>query len=115
MAEERHDPPPPREPEAFRFSWIAAQRGRTEHAVTEDAHAEGMEAGDGMYLALCGVTFLAASMSAEPNGQCSQCCTFLRARFEMRDFPRRMSKPRRKRRIRRRASAAREEVSRDQP
>lgn len=71
------------------FSWITAQDEGTEHAVTDEAHVAGMDAGKGIYLAVCGANFLAACMDAGPRRR----CPFCRARTELRDRPERMSRP----------------------
>jgi hypothetical protein len=75
------------------FSWITAQADGTEHAVTDEAHVAGMDAGDGMYEAMCDARFLIACQDVGPRGRCSCCWAFLRARAEMRDIDERMSRP----------------------
>jgi hypothetical protein len=67
-------------PAKIRFSWITAQADGAEHAVTDEAHVAGMQAGKGRYEAACGVVFLAACMDAGPLGRCASCRAFLRAR-----------------------------------
>lgn len=81
-------------PTDIRHSWITAQADRTEHAVTYDAQVAGMAAGDGRYVALCGIGFLAGPMETAPSGECSSCVTFLRARTELRDLEQRMNERR---------------------
>lgn len=76
-----------------RLSWITAQADGTEHAVTDEAHVAGMEVGDGVFEAVCGVRFLAACMDAGPLDRCSLCVAFLHARAEMRSFEERMNRP----------------------
>lgn len=65
--------------------WITEQSPkRVEHAVSDDAQAE---ARDGVFAALCGETFVAASMSVAPvGGQCRYCV----ARLTMPSVERRM-------------------------
>lgn len=75
------------------FSWITAQADGTEHAVTDEAQVAGMEAGDGVFEAMCGTRFLVACLEVGPRDRCSDCCAFLRAQAEMRDLDERMTRP----------------------
>ncbi len=77
------------------FSWITAQADRTEHAVLDEAHVAGMEAGNGRYEPLCGETFLAACMDVGPSRSCQRCWVFIRARAELRSFEERLTAYRR--------------------
>jgi len=78
-----------------RFSWITAQADGAEHAVIDEAHVAGMQAGEGVFEAACGAVFLAACMDAGPRDRCSSCRAFVRARVELRDFDDRLTEYRR--------------------
>jgi len=78
-----------------RFSWITAQVDTTEHAVTDQAHAIGMDAGKGIYEALCGTSFRSACMDIGPLRQCPSCLRVVRARASLRNFEERITEHRR--------------------
>jgi len=65
--------------DSVRFSWVTAKVDGAEHAVTHEAQARGMDAGTGLFEALCGVVFPVASMCATPRYACSCCLTVVRA------------------------------------
>ncbi|MEC3978998.1 hypothetical protein [Amycolatopsis sp. H20-H5] len=54
------------------LTWITAAKEPVDHAVSETGLACGIAAG-GVFLALCGLWFGAASMAAEPGGVCEAC------------------------------------------
>lgn len=74
-------------------SWITSQADGAEHAVTDEAHVAGMEAGLGWYEAACGEEFLAACMDVGPLRRCASCFALLRAHAQMRSAEERMSRP----------------------
>jgi hypothetical protein len=74
--------------------WITAQADYTEHAVTDQAQTSGITTGNGLFEAICGVDFLAASMVAAPRNACSHCLSALWTRTQKPDI----SEQRRRRR-----------------
>lgn len=78
----------------IRFFWITAHEDRTEHAVSEESS---LRAGTGVFEALCGLEFFAASMDVGPARRCPGCAAFVRARHALRDINERLSCSRRSR------------------
>ena len=72
------------------FCWITASEDRTEHAVSDEAHEASLTTGAGVFEALCGLEFLAASMDVGPDRRCPRCGSFVRARTTLRDLDLRM-------------------------
>lgn len=67
----------------LRSVWLTSAEG-VDHAVTDDEIAAGRVLG--RYVALCGATVVAASMSAPPGLRCPRCVVFLRARATLREL-----------------------------
>lgn len=76
----------------IRFCWITAHHDRTEHAVTDDALQASLA---GMFEAVCGLVFLAASMDVGPERRCPRCAAYVRARNTLRDIDERIPEGRR--------------------
>jgi hypothetical protein len=74
---------------------MTTQADRIEHAVTDDAQAIGVEAGNGWFEPLCGRRFLVACMDAAPLRKCTKCEQFVRIRACLRDFELRLTEYRR--------------------
>jgi hypothetical protein len=66
-----------------RMTWVTSSGRPVDHAVADEAMSAGLSSG-GVYMALCGVEFLPASMAAAPGQVCSACRLFLEARTSMR-------------------------------
>ncbi|MEC3979293.1 hypothetical protein [Amycolatopsis sp. H20-H5] len=55
------------------LTWVTAVTPVVDHAVTDDGFAAGLAAGDGVYVGICGVRFVPASLISEPGAVCSRC------------------------------------------
>jgi hypothetical protein len=53
--------------------WVTSGADGTEHAVTDEQMTAGRAEGSGMYVAQCGLRFVAASMVAPALRRCTDC------------------------------------------
>jgi hypothetical protein len=56
-----------------RAAWVTSNADGTEHAVTDEQMTAGRAEGSGMYVAQCGLRFVAASMVTPALRRCTDC------------------------------------------
>ena len=67
--------------------WVTSGANGTEHAVTDEQMTAGRAEGSGMYVAQCGLRFVAASMVAPPLRRCTDCLLLTSASTHHRAWP----------------------------